>query len=902
MQVFISYVSEDEPFVESLYTVLKERGVFIWKDNRTLKGGENWKDKIKEAINKSTYFIGVLSENSIHKKDSYFDKELKIALSIQAGQQNFNNFVIPVNIDRSPIPDALSHLHIIDCLTDFEQGVSQILYSLSTKPIHHLKPESDLNHLLLFFHNRSDVLLNLQRVEFFIRSAYRNQFPAICWENELVRQAGNGALESYLISLTAQDQHIIVREFAFKRLQQINVFTCLDKYQGRIVDIIEDESEDERIRIAAIHLAGRLCAPDIVRSLTLLLMDNLQSAEIGVGAVRALGEINTPAARKNLISSLKNIQLPYQVIDAIMVCLIDSSHDITTALEVVIKVYRRFNVKYQIPETVLIGIKKLLPRIYSVPLAEIALDILESTAHISDFRDHACSIYTGLAQYVDIGRVSDRLVNILFEFTNGSAPKEIKAVIAKHVSPKIINRLFQGLNDENWFVRENCLTTIAIIRGSVSREFFDGIGETTSAYVLIAKTIIHVKNDEYDYPLEMLNFPNSKVRWEAFKALCCVRNKQVFHRLQDHLISLKKDILVRLDNIPDRINVHPILDIYDSWIPPKGWSLEQARHMLLQAFEKEPVLFDKVEQLRTQVEAVAVMAQSGDEQNNGSLNNIYTLADNLLHCLDYLSDPAKSGFPEAPYDELIVKSRRLIKYSESDSTDQEVLNASSSGGLPVFVKEGIKASRPIVDFIEEANDLMGISNEIQSYNDMTACVVASIQSNCRKGAKDRIFTILQDKDFKGNQEVHNACIGALADIANTSDILTPLLSQTRDTYLKRKILEALGKQTNPSSLEIIKNEVDSPSPLIRAQALKTLCNINPDHALTASMEKLQDADERVVIAAIEILVSFGGEKHIDLLIDRSRNLSIETQSLLDRAIETLVQRSVQTEGPYMPGC
>lgn len=59
--VFISYASEDRPFVEQLAVALEQKGLNVWFDQTTLKLGDSLRRSIDGGLKESTYGIVVLS-------------------------------------------------------------------------------------------------------------------------------------------------------------------------------------------------------------------------------------------------------------------------------------------------------------------------------------------------------------------------------------------------------------------------------------------------------------------------------------------------------------------------------------------------------------------------------------------------------------------------------------------------------------------------------------------------------------------------------------------------------------------------------------------------------------------------------------------------------------------------
>lgn len=62
--VFISYGAEDFPIACQIYRLLHESGFAVWFDNKELKSGDSYNERIATAIKQSKVFISVLSQNT----------------------------------------------------------------------------------------------------------------------------------------------------------------------------------------------------------------------------------------------------------------------------------------------------------------------------------------------------------------------------------------------------------------------------------------------------------------------------------------------------------------------------------------------------------------------------------------------------------------------------------------------------------------------------------------------------------------------------------------------------------------------------------------------------------------------------------------------------------------------
>jgi hypothetical protein len=114
--VFLCHENRDKPLAEALGEDLQERGVKIWLDNQSLRGGDDWVKLIPHVVGKQTDYVVVLqSPRMIDKPESYFNTEIHYALDRQLGFGNLR-FTIPVLLEahpKLPLPD-LARLHWVD--------------------------------------------------------------------------------------------------------------------------------------------------------------------------------------------------------------------------------------------------------------------------------------------------------------------------------------------------------------------------------------------------------------------------------------------------------------------------------------------------------------------------------------------------------------------------------------------------------------------------------------------------------------------------------------------------------------------------------------------------------------------------------------------------------------------
>lgn len=138
--VFISYAREDKKRALRLYRKLQSIGAKPWIDVQDLVPGSDWQEAINEAIQRSHFFLALLSIISINKR-GYLQHELKAAFEVWNKMPERNIFLIPVRLDEcQPKDPALKNLHFADLFDNWERGFKKLAYAISREPGVNLPP------------------------------------------------------------------------------------------------------------------------------------------------------------------------------------------------------------------------------------------------------------------------------------------------------------------------------------------------------------------------------------------------------------------------------------------------------------------------------------------------------------------------------------------------------------------------------------------------------------------------------------------------------------------------------------------------------------------------------------------------------------------------------------------
>jgi hypothetical protein len=115
--IFISYAREDEVYASNLYDALRGRRHKPWMDKRDLIAGQEWENEIRKAIEKSDFFIALMSSTSVTKK-GFIQKEIRFALDVLGEMPPGRIYFIPARIEPCDVPDIIKHFQWVDLPND----------------------------------------------------------------------------------------------------------------------------------------------------------------------------------------------------------------------------------------------------------------------------------------------------------------------------------------------------------------------------------------------------------------------------------------------------------------------------------------------------------------------------------------------------------------------------------------------------------------------------------------------------------------------------------------------------------------------------------------------------------------------------------------------------------------
>jgi hypothetical protein len=134
--VFISYVREDADKVDKLSARLRAASIPVWTDRTQLAPGDDWKAKIRQAIQSgSIAFLACFSDHSRGRNSSVQNEEITLAVDEFRKRAPGQTWLIPIRFDDGEVPEwdlgagrTLGNLHYADLFGDlYDEHVIQLI-------------------------------------------------------------------------------------------------------------------------------------------------------------------------------------------------------------------------------------------------------------------------------------------------------------------------------------------------------------------------------------------------------------------------------------------------------------------------------------------------------------------------------------------------------------------------------------------------------------------------------------------------------------------------------------------------------------------------------------------------------------------------------------------------------
>ena len=100
--VFLSYASQDAEAAARICNSLRAAGIKVWFDQRELRGGDVWDQKIRREIQECELFVPIISVNTASRHEGYFRLEWDLADQRSHMLARNRAFILPVCLDATP--------------------------------------------------------------------------------------------------------------------------------------------------------------------------------------------------------------------------------------------------------------------------------------------------------------------------------------------------------------------------------------------------------------------------------------------------------------------------------------------------------------------------------------------------------------------------------------------------------------------------------------------------------------------------------------------------------------------------------------------------------------------------------------------------------------------------------
>jgi hypothetical protein len=102
MRVFLSHTSQTNELAKEVGHVLESYGFEVWDDQEDILPGDNWAQKIGEALDRAEAMVVLLTPDAIHS-DS-----VRQSINFALARKHFSNRLIPVfvGINNQAVPNS----------------------------------------------------------------------------------------------------------------------------------------------------------------------------------------------------------------------------------------------------------------------------------------------------------------------------------------------------------------------------------------------------------------------------------------------------------------------------------------------------------------------------------------------------------------------------------------------------------------------------------------------------------------------------------------------------------------------------------------------------------------------------------------------------------------------------
>jgi TolB-like protein/Tfp pilus assembly protein PilF len=133
----VSYASQDAEATARICNALRTAGIEVWFDQRELRGGDVWDQRIRREIHDCELFVPVISANTASRHEGYFRLEWDLADQRTHMLARNRAFIVPVCLDATPdtgadVPESFRRVQWTrlpggETPTEFVRRIEQLL-------------------------------------------------------------------------------------------------------------------------------------------------------------------------------------------------------------------------------------------------------------------------------------------------------------------------------------------------------------------------------------------------------------------------------------------------------------------------------------------------------------------------------------------------------------------------------------------------------------------------------------------------------------------------------------------------------------------------------------------------------------------------------------------------------
>ncbi|MDB4766466.1 TIR domain-containing protein [bacterium] len=130
MRIFVSHSKRDMEQVNPIVSRLRDEGHEVWDDAVELNPGDNISERINEGLHDADAILFVISKNSVRSEWVHYEFTTIALRDISQKQRR----IIPLRIDKTPVPSYMAERVFLDMSDDFEAGLERLSAALKSTP------------------------------------------------------------------------------------------------------------------------------------------------------------------------------------------------------------------------------------------------------------------------------------------------------------------------------------------------------------------------------------------------------------------------------------------------------------------------------------------------------------------------------------------------------------------------------------------------------------------------------------------------------------------------------------------------------------------------------------------------------------------------------------------------